>query len=196
MERTERSVKSPAWMRALRIGIGAVSIALASVAIAYPGLAVETAVVVVSVILLILGVEQIAGGIFLYRNQRAAHIGIGILVIALAIAAIAFPVFAAVVVITLAAVALLFSGISSILAGIGHRRDPSWSRAANIGVGALAVVISGIALMSPFFGVLLVAIMMAVALLVYGMRLIALGVLGRRQAMTPAASPADTTAAA
>lgn len=63
-------------------------------------------------------------------------------------------------------------------------------------MGALAVVISGIALISPFFGILLVAIMMAVALLVYGMRLIALGVSGGRQAMTPAASPADTTAAA
>jgi uncharacterized membrane protein HdeD (DUF308 family) len=196
MERTERSVRSPVWMRVLRIDIGAISIALSLVAIAYPALAVEAAVVVVSVILLILGVEQIAGGIVLYRNQRAAHVGIGILLIALAIAAIIFPVFTALVVITLAAIALLFSGISSILAGIGHRRDPSWSRAGNIGVGALAVVISGIALISPFFGILLVAIMMAVALLVYGMRLIALGESGGRQAMTPAASPADTTAAA
>jgi hypothetical protein len=34
-------------MRALRIGIGAVSIVLSLVAIAYPGLAVETAVLVV-----------------------------------------------------------------------------------------------------------------------------------------------------
>lgn len=49
-------------------------------------------------------------------------------------------------------------------------------RAANIGVGALTVVIAGIALISPFFGVLLVALMMAIAPLVYGMRIIALGV--------------------
>jgi hypothetical protein len=68
---------------------------------------------------------------FLYRNQRAAHVAIGILVIiALAVAAIALPVFfAALVIITLAAVALLlFSGISSILAGVGHKKDPIWSR--------------------------------------------------------------------
>jgi uncharacterized membrane protein HdeD (DUF308 family) len=67
-----------------------------------------------------------------------------ILVIALAVAAIAFPVFAALVIITLAAVALLFSSISSILAGVGvgHKKDPIRSRAANVGVGALAVVIS------------------------------------------------------
>jgi uncharacterized membrane protein HdeD (DUF308 family) len=153
----------------------------------------------VSIILVMLGVEQIIGGIFHYKNQRAAHVGIGILIIALAIAAIAFPVFfAALVIITLAAVALLFSGISSILAGVGHKKDPIWSRGANVGVGALAVVISGIALISLIFGVLLVALMIAIALLVYGMRLILSGVSpgGRRQTMTPTASPTDTTAAA
>jgi uncharacterized membrane protein HdeD (DUF308 family) len=180
---------------ALRIGIGAVSIALSLVAIAYPGLAVETAVVVVSVILLIVGIEQIAGGMFLYRSQRATHVGIGVLVIALAIATITFPTFAAIV-ITLAGVALLFSGISSVLAGIRNKKDPNWSRAANVGVGALVIVISGIALISPIFGALLVALMIAIALLVNGMRLIASGVSGGRQTMTPSASPTDTTSTA
>jgi uncharacterized membrane protein HdeD (DUF308 family) len=147
-----------------------------------------------------LSVEQIIGGIFHYKNQRAAHVGIGILVIiALAVAAIAFQVFAALVIITLAAVALLFSGISSILAGVGDKKDPNWSRAANVGVGALAVIIGGIALVLPiFFGALLVALMIAIALLVYGMRFIVLGVSsgGRRQTMTPTTSPSDTSATA
>jgi hypothetical protein len=90
-------------------------------------------------------------GIFLYRKQRAAYVIIGILVIALtAAAAVAFPVFAALILITLAAVALLFSGISNVLAGLGNRKDSSWARAVNIGVGALAVVVSSIALISPF----------------------------------------------
>src|SRR5919202_4416072 len=195
MEKTGQSVNSPNWLRVLRIGIGAISIALSLMAIAYPGLAIETAVIVLSIILLIIGIEQIAGGMFHYRNQRVAHVGIGILVIGLAIAAIAFPVFAALVIITLVAVALLFSGISNILAGIGHRSDPGWSRGANIGVGAVCVVISGIALISPFFGALLVAVMLAVALLIYGMRLIALGVSGGRRTITTGTFPTDTNAA-
>ena len=195
MEKTGQSVNSPKWLRVLRIGIGAISIALSLMAIAYPGLAIETAVIVLSIVLLIIGIEQIAGGMFHYTNQRVAHVGIGILVIGLAIAAIAFPVFAALVIITLVAVALLFSGISNILAGIGHRRDPGWSRAANIGVGAVCVVISGIALISPFFGALLVAVMLAVALLIYGMRLIALGVSGGRWTITTGTSSTDTNAA-
>lgn len=91
MERTERSVNSPIWMRALRIGAGAACVALSIAAIAYPGLAVEKAVWLL--ILLIVGIDQIARGVFVYRSHRAAHIGIEILVITLSSAAMTFPMF-------------------------------------------------------------------------------------------------------
>jgi hypothetical protein len=58
--------------------------------------------------------------------------------------------------------------------------------------GASCSDLSGIALISPIFGALLVALMIAIALLVYGMRLIVLGVSGGRQTMTPTASPTVT----
>jgi uncharacterized membrane protein HdeD (DUF308 family) len=140
MEKAERSIRSPVWMRMLRIGIGAVSIMLSLIAIAYPGLAVETAVIIFSIILIIIGIEHIAGGTMIYQNHGAAHIGIGILVIALASAAIVFLLFAAFVVIALAAAALLFSGISHILMGIGKKErfwlgkgNQYWSSSASCG---------------------------------------------------------------
>ena len=68
------------WSRALQVIAGAVTIGLSFVAIAYPGLALEAAAVV-SVVMLIAGVELIVGGISKYRSQRAAQIGIGVLVI-------------------------------------------------------------------------------------------------------------------
>jgi hypothetical protein len=49
--------------------------------------------VVISVILLIVGIDQIAGGVFVYRSHRAAHVGIEILVIALSSAAMTFLMF-------------------------------------------------------------------------------------------------------
>jgi uncharacterized membrane protein HdeD (DUF308 family) len=49
-------------MRVLWFGIGAVSIILSLVAIAYPGLALEVAILVISIILLIIGIEHIVGG--------------------------------------------------------------------------------------------------------------------------------------
>ena len=59
------------WSRVLRVVAGAVAIGLSFFAIAYPGLAFGAVVVLLSVVLLISGVELIAGGIFHYRSHRA-----------------------------------------------------------------------------------------------------------------------------
>lgn len=74
-------------------------------------------------------IEHITAGILLYRNHHAVHIGIGIVIISLAGTTVAFLVFASLIVITLAAVVLLFSGISNILTGIVNRTDASLAMA-------------------------------------------------------------------
>jgi uncharacterized membrane protein HdeD (DUF308 family) len=96
---------APMWSRVLRIVAGALAIGLSFITIAYPGLALQAAVVLLSVVLLIVGMELMAGGIFHYRSQRAAQIGIGALVVVLAGLVIVFPVFSAFVVIGLVAFA-------------------------------------------------------------------------------------------
>lgn len=186
MERIQRPARYPTWVHILQIAFGAFSVAMSLVALMFPGLAVTSVVVIISAILLVAGIEQIASG--MYRKQRATQIGIGVLDIALAIAAIVFPLFAALVIIALAAFALLFSGISSVLVGISNKHEPTWERAVNIGAGALSIVIAIFALISPLFGAFLVASFMAVALLFYGMRLIAIGISGQRGILSPTAS--------
>jgi uncharacterized membrane protein HdeD (DUF308 family) len=156
----------------------------------------QAAVVLLSVVLLVVGMELMAGGIFHYRSQRAAQIGIGALVVVLAGLVIVFPVFSAFVVIGLVAFALMFSGISSVIDGVGNKRMPGWARAFSIGVGALSIFVSGLALFSPLFGSLVVAFTLAIGLAIYGTRLIASGIAGQRQTMTSAASQTNTSAAA
>lgn len=184
------------WSRILRVVAGAVVITLSYVAIAYPGIALQAAIVVLSVVLLVAGIELIAGGLFRYRSQRAVQIGIGALVVVLAGLAIAFPAFTAFVVIGLVSFALMFSGASSIVDGVGNKRMPRWARAFSIGVGALTIFVSGLAILSPLFGTLVVAFTLALGLVAYGARLIASGLAGQRQTMAPAASRTDTGAVA
>lgn len=179
---------TPMWSRVLRVVAGAVAIGLSFFAIAYPGLALGAVVVLLSVVLLISGVELIAGGIFHYRSHRAAQIGIGALVVVLAGLVIAFPLFSAFLVIGLMAFALLFSGVSSIVDGVGNKRMPGWARAFCIGIGALTIFVSGLSLLSPLIGTLVVAFTLALGLLIYGTRLIASGIAGERRTTTPAAS--------
>jgi uncharacterized membrane protein HdeD (DUF308 family) len=76
-------VKTPAWLRLLQIGIGVISIILSGYVLLYPGVALLTAVLILSIVLLIVGIERIAVGMFFsyHRNtsSRFSNIGLGAL---------------------------------------------------------------------------------------------------------------------
>ena len=110
--------KSPTWVRALQIGIGAIAIGLSFSAIVFPFFAVVATFTGVAIILLLFGIEHVVAGIFLYKHSRFTHIGLGILVIILSSIVLAYPLASAALVVLLAAIALLFNGISSIIAGL------------------------------------------------------------------------------
>jgi uncharacterized membrane protein HdeD (DUF308 family) len=187
-------VKSPTWVRALQIGIGAVAVGLSLAAIIFPVLAVAATFTVAAIILFLFGIEQVVAGVFLYKRSRLAHIGLGILVMILSGLVMAYPLASATLVVFLAGIALLFSGISSIIAGLragksggeersGRRITASsskGSRALAIGAGALAVALSITIMVAPMFGIALAGIIIGVALLVYGIRLVVTGISGRK----------------
>jgi uncharacterized membrane protein HdeD (DUF308 family) len=187
--------KSPTWVRALQIGIGAVAIGLSLSAIIFPVLAVVAAFTAAGIILLLFGIEQVVAGVFLYKRSRFAHIGLGILVIILSSLVIAYPLATAALVVFLATIALLFSGISSIIAGLrgGGKRgeeksgrnvtttaSSTGSKALSIGAGALAITLSIVIMVSPMFGIALAGFVIGIALLVYGIRLVVTGISGRK----------------
>src|ERR671925_1438033 len=192
-------VKSPAWVRALQIGIGVVAIGLSLSAIIFPVLAVVAAFTAAAIILLLFGIEQVISGVFLYKRSRFAHIGLGILVIILSSIVMAYPLASATLVVLLAAVGLLFSGIASIITGLregenkgenSNNTGSTGSRALSVGAGALAVALSIMIMASPIFGIALVGLVIGIALLVYGIRLVVTGISGRgEEAVTYAMSP-------
>jgi uncharacterized membrane protein HdeD (DUF308 family) len=181
--------KSPTWVRALQIGIGIIAIGLSLAAVMFPVVTVVATFTAAAIILLLFGIEQIVGGIFLYKRSRFAHIGLGILVIILSSIVMAYPLASAAFVVLLAAISLLFSGISSIIAGLrgGGRSEEgnsknaasTGSRALSIAAGALAIGLSIMIMVSPLFGVALAALVIGIALLVYGIRLVVTGISGR-----------------
>ena len=175
--------KSPTWVRALQIGIGAVAIGLSLGAMIFPVFAIAATFTVAAIILLLFGIEQVVAGIFLYKRSKFAHIGLGILVIILSSLVMAYPLATATLAVFLAAIALLFSGIASIIAGLrarGMTSSGTGSRALAIGAGALAIILSITIMVSPMFGIALAGIIIGIALLVYGIRLVVTGVSGKK----------------
>ena len=89
-------------------------------------------------------------------------------------------------IVLLAAIGLLSGGISSIIAGLrggGDTSSGTGSRALAIGAGALAIILSITIMVSPMFGIALAGIIIGIALLVYGIRLVATGISGRKEGM-------------
>jgi uncharacterized membrane protein HdeD (DUF308 family) len=179
------SQKSPGWRRAAQIGLGALAIILAIIAIVFPGATVVSIVIILAIALLIVGIEKVISGIFFQHKSRFAAIGLGILVIILAIIALAFPVGATTVLILILAFALMFDGFARIIQGFGDKQERGWIRGFYIGVGVLAVIISVMVLVSPFFGAALAGLLIGIALLIIGIEIISAGIAGREARLRP-----------
>ena len=129
-------LKAPGWSRAAQIGLGALAIILSIVILAFPGTAIVSIVVIIGILLLIVGIESVISGFFVKSRSRMASIGLGIIVIILAIIVMAFPVGTTVFLIILMGIALLIDGISRLVHGYGDKESRGWSRGFRIGVGA------------------------------------------------------------
>ena len=179
------SQKVPGWKRAAQIGLGAIAIILAIIAIVFPGLTLVSLVIILAIVLLMVGIEKVIGGIFFQHKSRFAAIGLGILVIILAIIALAFPVGTTAVIIFILAFALMFDGFARIIQGFGDKQERGWVRGFYIGVGVLAVIISVMVLVSPFFGAVLAGLLIGMALLIIGIQMISAGIAGKEARLRP-----------
>jgi uncharacterized membrane protein HdeD (DUF308 family) len=185
-----RESKSPVWVRAAQIALGAVAIALSIYILVLPGQAVVSIVFFVGILLLIVGIETVITGIFVRSksSSRWTSLGLGILVIILAIIVTAFPVGTTIFLIILMGVALSIDGISRVIHGFRDKESRSWSRGFSIGVGALEIALGIFIMASPALGVKLVAFMIAISLLITGIQMIVAGISGRRSRIIPSPS--------
>jgi uncharacterized membrane protein HdeD (DUF308 family) len=185
--------KPPTWIRFLQIGIGAIAIGLSITAIIYPVFAIGAVFTVAAIILLLFGIERVVTGIFLFKQSRFTHIGLGILIIILSSLVMVYPLATATLVVWLAAIALLVVGISSLISGLktksGEESARKSSRFLTIGAGALAIALAITVMVVPTFGLAIAGIVIGIALLIYGIRLVVTGISRRHDTVTKAISP-------
>ena len=178
-------VKTPTWLRALQVCTGAISIILSGYVLAQPDLAILTAVQILSIVLLFVGIQSTAVGTFsryLRTSSRFSNIALGASAIAFSLLVmvllppppILFSIF-------LGGFAILFNGIGGIMQGMGGGQGISrWFRAPVVGVGVLSIVISGLIIAHPIgLGERVLAIVMSFALLIIGIEITAMGVVGK-----------------
>ena len=177
-------VRAPIWLRILEISIGAISIVLSGYVLAQPGLTIFTAVRILSIVLLFVGIESIAVGTFsryVRTSSRFSNIALGTSAIAFSILVMALlPPPSILFSIFLGGFALLFNGIGGIMQGVEGEGISRWFRAPLVGVGVLSITISILIIAHPVgFEALLLTVVMSIALLIIGIEITAKGVVGR-----------------
>jgi uncharacterized membrane protein HdeD (DUF308 family) len=169
-------------VRVSQIVLGAIAIALSLAIIVNPGFGIATLIALLSVTLLVAGLERVAVGAHpsLTKSSRIGNIILGAITIGLGIGVIAFPIMTTIFLVTLLAVGLSFLGIARIIQGFANKGISKWSRAALVGVGILSLAVSFIVFAQPALGAVLLTIILAVNLLVIGIESIVHGASGRR----------------
>jgi uncharacterized membrane protein HdeD (DUF308 family) len=183
---TFSETKSPGWIRAVQIGLGIIAVILSSIALFFPAFAFVSVVYILAVVLFFTGIERILIGIFSPPpgSSRWGTIGLGILVLIVAIIVLVYPLGSSVFLLFVLAIALFVDGIARIVHSLGERSISKGSRAFGIIAGIFSIIIAILIMVAPIWGAVLAGIMISIALLVIGFQIIAAGVTGRKVSLT------------
>jgi uncharacterized membrane protein HdeD (DUF308 family) len=183
-------------IRILQIIVGIIAIALSIAVIINPGFGIEILVFLLSITLLVVGIERVSIAFLPYirkSSTRISNIILGGLAIALSIIVIAFPIFTIGLLVTILAIGLLFIGAARIVHGIFDKQTSKWSRIFLVAVGILSIGISFMVFANPLVGIFLLTFLLAVNLLIIGVESIVHGVSGKRNIATSTSSTSTST---
>ena len=165
--------KSPKWVRAAQIILGALAILLAIVALTNSGLTIL--LILIAIILVITGFEKTVTGLFIAHNLRFFTIGLGVLTIILAGLALTYHIAAARVLLLILGFSLMVDGFSRISDGLTNKSDKGLVRGFTIAVGILTIIISVGINIIPFWGKLFISKLIAIDLIIIGVQIIISG---------------------
>lgn len=165
--------KSPKWVRAAQIILGALAILLAIVALTTSG--PTSMLILIAIILVFTGFEKTITGLFIAHNLRFFTIGLGVLTISLAGLALTYPIAAVRVLLLILGFSLMVDGFSRIADGLTNKSDKRLVRGFTIAVGILAIIISVGINIIPFWGKLFISKLIAVDLIIIGVQMIISG---------------------
>jgi uncharacterized membrane protein HdeD (DUF308 family) len=178
LSRIEVRASGP-W-RALEVLGGAIVIALAIVALADPQFTITTLVIVIAAGLIVGGLFRIAVGAFatvLPSPLRGLNVTGGVIAFVLGIAALLDLQAAVATLIGILAVALLLVGAFEIGVGVA-RHPPVWLRLVIVAIGVLTIILSVYVILEMSVGQTILAAILALALLLLGIRNIVHGITG------------------
>jgi uncharacterized membrane protein HdeD (DUF308 family) len=177
---------SPLW-RTLEVIGGVIVIALAFIALPDPQFTTRLFAIVIASGLIIGGLFRISVGVFakiLPSPLRTLNTAGGVVAVVLGIVALVDLQATISTLVTILALALLLVGAFEIGVGVA-RHPPIWLRTTIIMIGILTIILSGYAILDLSIGEGLLAAVLAIALLLLGLRNIVHGITGHHRIPAP-----------
>ncbi len=178
-----QETKAPIGIRILEVILGFVAVIIGFTVLGYPGLTIATITFLLGLGLFFAGMFRLVWGLaarHVSGNARITAIFMGLLAIVIAIVVMVYPLLAATTVVFLIAIGILFYGIGRIAIGATEGKLSGGFRGLLIASGVLMVILSVTVIIYPGFGITLLAVLLAIALIVIGFESIAAGVVGVR----------------
>lgn len=182
-------VKASGIWRALEIVGGFIVIAAAIIALLDPQFVVNAFVIVIAAGLVIGGLFRIGVGVSALvfpSTLRALNTAGGVIAVVLGIAALLDLGAALATLIAILALALLLVGAFEIGVGVA-RHPPLWLRVSVVALGVLTIILAGVVVIDTSIAVGVIATILALALLLLGIRNLVHGFTGHH----PVAAPLD-----
>jgi uncharacterized membrane protein HdeD (DUF308 family) len=185
---SQRKSRLPA--RNFQIIIASAAFGISLIALTHDAVSSAGARILVAGVLLLLGVEQVISGKYLFRRSGFRRTGLGFTIIGCALVALVFGEPATASVVWLTALALAAIGFSSVISAVwasnirGQFKEYSEARLARIGAGALSIAVSIALFAQPVLGLIMTDSVIEFALVICSLSVIVTGILGQPRSIT------------
>ena len=173
--------ETPGWMRTSQVGLGLIILFLSIMVLFNPIFGTVSVVYVLSLLLLFAGIEKVIIGFTPSGKSHLISIGLGIIVIVVALIAMTYPNGTNILIVLLFGIALLIDGISRTIYTFRDSQIKGMSKSFGIGVGMLSIIFALVIIAYPSIGLVVAGIFVGISFLVTSIQIISDGMTGRQR---------------
>jgi uncharacterized membrane protein HdeD (DUF308 family) len=173
--------ESTEWLHTVQVGLGLIILFLSIMVLFNPIFGTVPVVLFLALVLLFAGIEKVIIGFTPSGKSHLISIGLGIIVIVVALIAMTFHTGTSIFIVMLFGIALLIDGISRTVYTFRDNQIKGKSKSFGIGVGMLSTIFALVIMTYPRIGLVVAGIFIGISLFVTSVQIISDGMAWRQR---------------
>ena len=173
--------ESTEWLHTVQVGLGLIILFLSIMVLFNPIFGTVPVVLFLALVLLFAGIEKVIIGFTPSGKSHLISIGLGIIVIVVALIAMTYPTVTSIFIVMLFGIALLIDGISRTIYTFRENQIKGMSKSFGIGVGMLSIIFALVIMLYPRIGLVVAGVFIGISLFVTSIQIISDGMTWRQR---------------